>query len=124
MTILHEIYTFGKIRFNQTLKQLPVSEKVLAQQLKELMEDGLVQRASYDCIPPKVEYALTPSGQEIMPAIDALYIWSIRRMNDLKIPIDADNFAVHKAEKYKDALKDVAGPDLVWGNDSYRRNAK
>lgn len=40
MTILHEIYTFGKIRFNQTLKQLPISEKVLAQQLRELMRDG------------------------------------------------------------------------------------
>ena len=28
MTILHEIYTYGKIHFNQTLKVLPVSEKV------------------------------------------------------------------------------------------------
>ena len=100
------------------------SEKVLAQQLKGLMEDGLVQRVSYDSIPPKAEYTLTPSGQEIMPAIDALYIWSIRRMNDLKIPIDADNFAVHKEERYKGALKDVVSPDQVWGDDNYRRNAK
>ena len=36
MTILHEIYTYGSIRFNQTLKILPISEKVFSQQLKEL----------------------------------------------------------------------------------------
>ena len=42
MTILHEIYTHGSIHFNQTLKVLPLSEKVLSQQLKELISDGLV----------------------------------------------------------------------------------
>jgi len=40
MTILHEIYTYGSIRFNQTLKILPISEKVFSQQLKELVEAG------------------------------------------------------------------------------------
>ena len=52
MTLLHEIHTFGKIRFNQTLKVLPISEKVLSQQLKELIDDGLIRRTSYDVIPP------------------------------------------------------------------------
>ena len=33
MTILHEIYTYGVIHFNKTLKVLPISEKVLSQQL-------------------------------------------------------------------------------------------
>lgn len=107
MTILHEIYTFGKIRFNQTLKQLPISEKVLAQQLRELMEDDLVRRISYDTIPPKVEYVLTQSGERIMPALDILYIWSIREMDAKDIPIDADNFVVHNSEKYVDVLKDI-----------------
>ena len=44
MTLLHEMHTFGRIRFNQTLRVLPVSEKMLSQQLKELADDGLVQR--------------------------------------------------------------------------------
>ena len=42
MTILHEIYTYGSIRFNQTLKILPISEKVFSQQLKELVEAGIL----------------------------------------------------------------------------------
>lgn len=107
MTILHEIYTYGKIRFNQTLKILPISEKVFSQQLRELMADQLICRISYDAIPPKVEYHLTAVGEQIMPALDMLYIWSIRRMDALGIPIDANAFTVHKSEKYVDALWDI-----------------
>lgn len=107
MTILHEIHTFGSIRFNQTLKQLPISEKVLAQQLKELIDDGLIRRISYDTVPPKVEYVLTPCSEQIIPALDMLYIWSIRRMDVRDIPIDADNFVVHESEKYVEALGDI-----------------
>lgn len=107
MTILHEIHTYGSIRFNQTLKSLPISEKVFSQQLRELMEAGLIRRISYDAVPPKVEYVLTPSGERLIPALDSLYIWSIRRMDELGIPIDADAFVVHKEDKYMDALGDI-----------------
>lgn len=124
MTILHEIYTFGKIRFNSTLRQLPVSEKVLAQQLRELMEDGLIRRISYDTIPPKVEYVLTQSGERIMPALDILYIWSIREMDRLDIPIDADSFVVHKAEKYVDALRDIMEANSFWPDVEHQRGQK
>lgn len=113
MTILHEIYIWGSIRFNQTLKELPISEKVFSQQLKELAEDGLVRRISYDTVPPKVEYVLTPAGEKVIPALDMLYIWSIRRMDELDIPIDANNFAVHKAEKYVDALGDILAANKI-----------
>ena len=43
MTILHEIETYGSIHFNQTLKVLPISEKVLSQQLNL----GRLARAVY-----------------------------------------------------------------------------
>lgn len=87
MTILHEIHTYGSIRFNQTLKALPISEKVFSQQLRELVEAGLIRRISYDTIPPKVEYVLTPSGEQLIPALDALYIWSIRQMDERASPL-------------------------------------
>lgn len=123
MTILHEIATFGTIRFNQTLKAIPISEKVLAQQLKELMKDGLIRRVSYDTIPPRVEYSLTDIGKEIMPALDILYIWSIKRMKDADIPIDADNYVVHKSEKYVEALQGVIDQD-VFENNTERKTIK
>lgn len=115
MTILHEIYTWGKIRFNQTLKVLPISEKMLSQQLKELIEDGLVQRiVNRETFPPTIDYMLTVEGARMIPALDILYIWSIRQMDSKGIPIDADAFVVHKAEKYVDALKDIMEANDFW----------
>lgn len=108
MTILHEIHTFGKIHFNQTLKVIPVSEKVLSQQLKELVEDGLVQRiVDGNTNPPTIQYVLTKESEQLVPALDMLYIWSIRQMDAQDIPIDADAFVVHRSEKYVNALKDI-----------------
>ena len=107
MTILHEIDTFGSIRFNYAVRVFPLSEKVLSQQLKELVNDGLVRRIVYDVVPPKVSYELTDAGKRLMPMLDALYIWSVRRMDELGMPIDQDAFVVHKTEKYMEALQDV-----------------
>ena len=104
MTILHHIHHYGKIRFNETKKTLQVSEKVLSQQLKELAADGLVERIQDNTIPLKVEYILTPLGEDLIPALDILYVWSIRRMAQLDMPIDLDALAVHTEQKYTDQL--------------------
>ena len=115
MTILHEIYTYGSIRFNQTLKVLPLSEKVLSQQLKELIADGLVRRiVEGDSYPPATSYVLTEEGNRLIPALDILYIWSIRQMHQKNIPIDADAFVVHQSEKYVSALGDIMEANDFW----------
>ena len=107
MTILHEIHINGSIRFNRTLKALPISEKVFSQQLRELAECGLIRRISYDTVPPKVEYVLTPSGEQLIPALDILYVWSSREMAQREIPIDTDAFIIHQDSKYVDAVGDI-----------------
>ena len=108
MTILHEIHTYGVIHFNKTLKVLPISEKVLSQQLKELIHDGLVKRiVNSDTFPPSTDYVLTEAGEKLIPALDVLYIWSIRQMDAKGIPIDADAFVVHKTEHYLQELGDI-----------------
>lgn len=124
MTILHEIQTWGKIHFNQTLKVLPLSEKVLSQQLKELVEDGLVQRiVNGDTFPPTIDYVLTKEGLDLMPVLDILYIWSIRHMDARGVPIDADAFVVHKSERYVNELKDIMAANNFWP-DAERRGAE
>ena len=107
MTILHHIHNYGVIRFNETRNTLPITDKVLAEQLRELADDGLVERVQYDTIPVKVEYHLTALGQELIPALDILYIWSIRRMYDLDIPIDPDAWVVHAGPEYTRPLSDI-----------------
>ena len=50
---------------------------------------------------------LTEEGEKLIPALDLLYIWSIREMDARGIPIDVDAFVVHKAENYVNALGDI-----------------
>ena len=115
MTILHEIYTYGSIHFNQTLKVLPISEKVLSQQLKELISDGLVRRiVNGESFPPSTDYVLTEEGGRLIPMLDMLYIWSIRQMDAKRIPIDADAFVVHQSEQYVNALGDIMRANDFW----------
>ena len=116
MTILNHIHHYGSIRFNETRKTLPISEKVLAEQLRELADDGLVERIQYNTIPLKVEYVLTDEGRELIPALDILYIWSIRRMHALEMPIDPHAFVVHTGEPFSEALGGIMA-ELGYGED-------
>lgn len=67
----------GKVRrFSELERDIPdVSQKMLAQQLRRLEEDGMVKRAVYPEVPPRVEYALTEWGQSLCPVLDALLRW-------------------------------------------------
>jgi DNA-binding HxlR family transcriptional regulator len=78
----------GVTRYNRFTKQLPISEKVLAQNLKELEADGIVYRKIYSEIPPHVEYRLTDLGKSITPILDMLYDWGWHEMKRRDMPID------------------------------------
>jgi len=71
----------GKIqRFSDLEKLIPaISQKMLAQQLRQLEADGIVTRKIYPQVPPKVEYRLTDWGQALCPALDALLTWAEQR---------------------------------------------
>jgi DNA-binding HxlR family transcriptional regulator len=49
-----------------------ISPSILTARLRELEERGLVNRKSYAEIPPRVEYTLTPKGQDAGPVVEAL----------------------------------------------------
>ena len=60
-------------RFNELQRDLDgLSQKVLTDSLRQMIEDGLVYRKDYKQNPPKVEYGLTELGKELLPIIDAL----------------------------------------------------
>ncbi|MBT9606065.1 helix-turn-helix domain-containing protein [Microbacterium sp.] len=52
-----------------------ISEKMLASTLKTLEADGLVQRTAYPEVPPRVEYALTDLGRDLMERMLPLMAW-------------------------------------------------
>lgn len=60
-------------RFNELQRDLDgISQKVLTDSLRQMMEDGLVYRHDYREMPPRVEYGLTELGYQMLPIIDVL----------------------------------------------------
>lgn len=64
------------LRFSELRRRATgVSEKMLAQTLRRLEEDGLVRRIAYQVVPPHVEYSLTPMGEEASRHVMTLVEW-------------------------------------------------
>ena len=59
------------------LKRLlvPITHKMLTNQLKELEKDGLIIRKEYPQVPPKVEYYMSEMGKELRTVVRAMYEW-------------------------------------------------
>jgi DNA-binding HxlR family transcriptional regulator len=76
----------GTRRFGELRRAIPgVSERVLAQQLRELERDGVVRRVVHPEVPPRVEYSLTDYGQTLRPITDLMCAWGKahrRRLDD------------------------------------------
>lgn len=67
----------GEIRFAELKRRMPgVSQKMLAQTLRNLERDQLVSRRVEDASPPRVHYALTPLGKTLTVPIAALRDWA------------------------------------------------
>lgn len=60
-------------QFKDTLKGM--SSRTLATRLKELEKSGVLERLSYNEIPPRVEYRLTSKGQELVESMISLLQW-------------------------------------------------
>ncbi|MBN8209396.1 helix-turn-helix transcriptional regulator [Bacillus sp. NTK071] len=74
--ILWHLGVEGTLRYSELRKLLPgVTHKVMTQQLKELEEDGFINRTQYDTIPPKVEYSMTERGKSLMPILEQMHLW-------------------------------------------------
>lgn len=67
----------GPVRFNRLRRRIEgISQKMLTQTLKNLEADGLVTRTVFPTVPVTVEYALTPLGESLAPALDGLRRWA------------------------------------------------
>lgn len=70
--ILRDLLT-GTKRFNELNKSMAgISAKVLTENLREMENDGIINRKTYAVVPPKVEYSLSSKGEELKPIIDLM----------------------------------------------------
>lgn len=74
--ILWLLLTQGTKRYGEIRRYIPdVTNKMLAQQLKELAADCLISRKDYKTVPPKVEYSITKEGQSLLPLLELMCTW-------------------------------------------------
>jgi DNA-binding HxlR family transcriptional regulator len=80
LLIMNEIGNHKQIRYNDLMNELkPISPKTLADMLKELHKQGLINRESFNEIPPRVSYSLTKDGMNLREAIMPILKWATLR---------------------------------------------
>lgn len=80
--ILWHILNSDPIRYGELKKSIPnISHKVLAQELKKLEMDNLIERVAYATIPPKVEYMPTDRGKSLKNILSELCAWGKKYMD-------------------------------------------
>jgi DNA-binding HxlR family transcriptional regulator len=80
VTILQRLHEAGgPVRFRQLQRLVdPITQKELTKRLRELERSGLVARAIFAEVPPRVEYRLTDLGATLIPALAGLHEWAER----------------------------------------------
>ena len=75
--IIHFLLVDTK-RFGELTRSLGgISARTLSKQLRELEEDGVVDRKNFGEIPPKVEYSLTPLGKSLESVLRSMEAWGL-----------------------------------------------
>jgi DNA-binding HxlR family transcriptional regulator len=67
------------MRFNELRRSIGgISQRMLTLTLRGLERDGLATRTVFPTIPPRVDYALTPLGRDLLEPVSALGDWALR----------------------------------------------
>jgi DNA-binding HxlR family transcriptional regulator len=94
-------------RFNELRRSIGnISQRMLTLTLRGLERDGLITRTAFPTIPPRVDYALTPLGRDLLNPVSALGAWAIR--NQPKIARAREEFDGNCAAKGKPPIRRAA----------------
>ena len=98
------IFDEGKTNFSDFIKRLPISHKVLAENLKAMEADGLIYRTVVPDTPPRTEYRLTEAGLSFVPLLRAVYDAGWKDMTAKGMPIDTLGEMWHGYRERDEAL--------------------
>lgn len=83
----------GPKRFSRIMEHVEgISQKSLTKTLRGLERDGLITRKVFAEVPPRVEYAITPLGSDLLDQVAPLWLWvakRVRRFRDARAAFDA-----------------------------------
>jgi DNA-binding HxlR family transcriptional regulator len=91
--VMHVLVTAeGPLRFSRVHDEVEgISQKSLTKALRQLERDGMVTRTMFAEVPPRVEYAITPIGIEMMEHVEPLWLWvakSVGRFQQARAEFD------------------------------------
>jgi len=73
-------------RYGELKKDIPhITHKMLTSQLRELEEEGFINRTVYPVVPPKVEYSITERGRRSIKIIDAIRNYGLELMDEFNV---------------------------------------
>lgn len=99
--------THGRKRTNELKRLMPhITQKMLTQQLRELEDDGVINRIIHNQVPPKVEYELSEYGMSLCGILDMLCAWGERHITK----VYGDKFSVLEDSILNDKLKTGDAP--------------
>jgi DNA-binding HxlR family transcriptional regulator len=102
----------GPLRFNELRRSIGgISQRMLTLTLRGLERDGLITRTVFPTVPPRVEYALTALGRDLLQPVSALGDWALR--NQAKIARARDQFDSMERRSAAPARREVCHGGLV-----------
>ncbi|HJS93240.1 MAG TPA: helix-turn-helix domain-containing protein [Solirubrobacteraceae bacterium] len=114
LLIMREAF-YGTTRFDDFAERVGISEPVAAARLRELVEEGLLEREDYREPGQRTrqQYRLTPKGADLFPVLVALMKWGDRWLDDRGGPIEL----VHRdcGEPVSVSLHCAAGHEVASG---------
>jgi DNA-binding HxlR family transcriptional regulator len=82
--ISNDINRFGKM----SIMLKSISKQMLTSQLRELEQDGIIERKIYAEIPPRVEYFLTPKGKSLLPIVNMMKEWGLKYIREQEMQLN------------------------------------
>lgn len=86
LTIVWYLAQRPAARFTEIKNALGVNPVTLTERLSELEHVGVLSRTAYSEIPPRVDYALTKTGEGLLPILDAMSAWAKKHERALIAP--------------------------------------
>ncbi len=74
------------LRYGELKKDIPhITHKMLTSQLRELEEEGFINRIVYAVVPPKVEYSITERGKKAIVIVDTIRNYGLALMEEFGV---------------------------------------
>ncbi|MEQ9507337.1 MAG: helix-turn-helix domain-containing protein [Hyphomonas sp.] len=70
----------GRSKFEEFAESSGMTRHILAERLKRLVEEGVLERRLYSNAPKRYDYVLTEKGEELRPALIAMRAWGKKHM--------------------------------------------